>query len=475
MPRRQLAAAWVGLGFAGSLALTAAASQILHHPLRWWFVVHIGEAAHVVFWAGVVALCAAWLGLGLIHRADRRTLLIAGGLWALPLLAGPALFSGDMYSYFADGALLRHGIDPYHHGPAALAGVHEARVLATVSPFWRHTTAPYGPLFTGLAALVSAIARTHVVLGVVLLRALELPGLALLAVFVPRLARVLGADPDRATWLAVVSPLVLLELVAGGHNDALMAGLLVAGVAYAVERRYLFAIALCTCAALIKLPAAAALAFVVVCWARDTDHVARALVRAALLVGGIVTSVGLATTVGFSWLSGSLLSSTTRLHLAVTPSTAIGYTLHAISGAGGSAHPLESTVGVVALALVGCFGVWLLWRVDRDRLTASLAVLLLASILAGPAVWPWYLAWGLVLFAVAPRPQVHPVLPVVILAASAVIGPGGQLSLPIGAAPYVLAVYAAALVALLARRTARPPRLRPRFSSWRGAGVEVAR
>jgi hypothetical protein len=472
--RRQLGPAWVGLGLAGSIALTAAASQILHRPVRWWFVVDLGASAHVVFWAGVAALCVAWLGLGLVEHAGRRMLLVAGGLWALPLLVGPALFSGDVYSYLADGNLLRHGIDPYHHGPAALAGVHQARVLATVSPIWRHSTAPYGPLFVGLAAVASAIAGSHLVFGVLLMRALELPGLVLLAVFVPRLARTLGADPDRATWLAVVSPLVLLELVGGGHNDALMAGLLVAGIAYAAERRHLVAIALCTCAALIKLPAAAAIAFVVVCWARDTEQVARALARGALLVGGIVTAAGLATTVGFNWLSGSLLSSTTRLHLAVTPSTAIGYTLHAISGAGGSAHPLESGVGTVALALTACFGVWLLWRVDRDRLASSLAALLVATILAGPAMWPWYLAWGLVLLAAAPRVQLHPLLPGGILAATVVIGPGGQLSLPIGAAPYVLAVYAAVVVLLALGRT-RPGSWRLAGPRVRGARIEMAR
>jgi alpha-1,6-mannosyltransferase len=473
--------AWVGLGFAGSVALCAASTQILENkPTRWWFTLDLGSSgvAHVVLWAGVAALCVAWLGLGLVERADRRTLLFAGGLWAAPLLIGPALFSGDVYSYLADGDLLRHGIDPYHHGPAALAGVHQAHVLATVSPLWHHTTVPYGPLFVGLAAVASAIAGSHLVLGVVLLRALELPGLLLLAVYVPRLARTLGADPDRATWLAVVSPVVLLELVGGAHNDALMAGLLVAGVAYAVERRPLVAIALCTCAGLVKLPAFAAVAFVLVCWLRETPGVARARARvgagATLVVAGIITAAGLVTTVGFSWLSGSLLDSTTKLHLALTPSTAIGYTLHAVSGAAGSAHPLESSVGTAAVVLGALIGVRLLWRVDYDRLAASLAAMLLVALLAGPAVWPWYLAWGFVLFAVAPRGQVHPVLPAAILAACVVIGPGGQLSLPIGDAPIVLAVYAAAL-GLVAFDARRPPRSTATAPRWRGPRVEVAR
>ena len=439
--------------------------------------------AHAVFWTGLTALCVAWLGLGLLARADTRTTVFAAALWSLPIFLAPALFSGDMYSYLAQGDLLRHGIDPYHHGPAALAAVHQTRILHAVSPFWWHTTAPYGPLFVGLAATASAIAGSHLVVGVVLLRVVELPGLVLLAVYVPRLARALGADPNRASWLVLASPLALLELVGGGHNDALMAGLLVAGVAYAVERRPLVAIALCTCAGLVKLPAFAAVAFVLVCWLRDARPVATAhsgsrtfyfplLGRATAVVAGIVTAVGLATTVGFSWISGSLLSSTTKLHLAITPSTAIGYTLHSVAGASGSGHGLESAVGVVAIVFVACLGAWLLWRASYDRLVPSLATLLFASIVAGPAAWPWYLIWAIALFAVLPRQQLHPVIPAAMLVASVVIAPGGQLSLPIGDAPVVLAVYAAVAAIVVASSGRSTRSIRRGVPRW--GAVEVA-
>ncbi|MHB8694031.1 MAG: polyprenol phosphomannose-dependent alpha 1,6 mannosyltransferase MptB [Solirubrobacteraceae bacterium] len=462
--RRLPVSAWIGLGLVGSVALTATASEILTRPARWWFVVHLAPA-HAIFWAGFALLCAAWLGLGLVARADRRTLLIAGGVWALPLLVGPALFSHDMYSYLAQGDLLRHGVNPYQHGPAALAAVHQSGVLGTVSPIWRHTTAPYGPLFVGLAAIVSAISGSHLVIGVLLMRALELPGLVLLAVFVPRLARTLGADADRATWLAVASPLVLLELVGGGHNDALMAGLLVAGANYAVERRPALAITLCALASMIKLPALAAVAFIAVCWIRDEGIAARVVARVVgsvvLIVGGVVAAVGLATGVGLSWLSGSLLSTPGKVHLSITPSTSIGYTLHSLVEARGSSYALDSVVGAVALALTAAVGAWLLWRVDYERLVPYLGGLLLASILTGPASWPWYLAWGLVLVAVTPGWQLGALLPILIVAGSAVIGPGGTMSLPLTAAPYTFIAYvilAAALLALGGRGGGARPR-----------------
>ena len=88
-------------------------------------------------------------------------------------------------------------------------------MLAAVDPFWRHTTAPYGPLFLWIVSGVVAVAGSHLVAGVLLIRLLDAVGLVLLAVFAPRLARALGADPERATWWVLLSPLVLLDLVAG--------------------------------------------------------------------------------------------------------------------------------------------------------------------------------------------------------------------------------------------------------------------
>ena len=148
-----------------------------------------------------------------------------------------------MYSYLAQGTILHLGLDPYHVAPIVLGRLGHAQVLRAVSPFWRHTTAPYGPLFLGLVSVIAGITGSHLVAGILLVRLLEVVGVGLLAVFVPRLATSFGADPCRATWLAVISPLVLVELIAAGHNDALMAGLMVAGVALARQRHPLVGVA----------------------------------------------------------------------------------------------------------------------------------------------------------------------------------------------------------------------------------------
>src|SRR6202042_3816823 len=99
----------------------------------------------------------------------------------------------DVYSYLAQGTILHVGLNPYHDTPAVLAAHGGGHVLNAVSPFWRHTTAPYGPLFLGAVSVIVAITGSHLIAGVLLIRALELVGLVLLAVYVPRLAQSLWA------------------------------------------------------------------------------------------------------------------------------------------------------------------------------------------------------------------------------------------------------------------------------------------
>jgi alpha-1,6-mannosyltransferase len=464
---------WAGLGLAGSLAMTAAGPDLVDGgSIHWWFTLHLppGHSADVaLFYVGMAALCVAWLGLGRrLSRAPGTTpsqLVRVGALWCLPLLIGAPLFSHDVYSYLAQGELLHLGLNPYHHAPDILPRFGETHLLGTVSPFWRTTTSPYGPLFLALASVIAGAVGSHLVLGVLLMRVLELAGLTLLALFVPRLARALGTDPVRATWLAVISPLVLLELIAAGHNDALMIGLLVAGVTLALERRPLVGIALCAIAATIKLPAALGIAFIAVAWARAEWAVAgqdRATATArALALSGAATVAALAAVsaisgLGLSWVSSGVLSTPGKVHLAITPVTAAGWSagslLHLL-GIGVSTRGIESALGVVALALTALLGLELLRRARYANIVPALGALLLVSVFAGPATWPWYLTWGLALIACCAFAQRSRALPVAVVLAVFLVRPNGILALPLHSAPIVLAVYAiAAGAAWRARR-----------------------
>src|SRR5918912_367947 len=69
---------------------------------------------------GVVLLIAAWVLLGRLVRGPQpptpRALLAVLAVWAAPLLLAPPLFSRDVYSYLAQGAMADAHMDVYAHG-----------------------------------------------------------------------------------------------------------------------------------------------------------------------------------------------------------------------------------------------------------------------------------------------------------------------------------------------------------------------
>ena len=429
---------WAGLGLAGSALVAVAGPHVAGGPVRWWFDPSLGVA---VFYAGMVALAAAWLALGRLAPTTRQ-LWIVGAAWTVPLLLTAPLFSQDAYSYLAQGTLVHLGIDPYRHAPAALANVGQAHVLGAVDPFWRHTTAPYGPLFLGIVSVLVAISGAHLVLGVLLIRLLALAGIGLLAVFVPRLARALGADPARATWW-VFSPLVLLDLVAGAHNDLLMIGLVVAGVSLAIERRLLLGIAVCALAATIKLPALAAIPFMLVAGER------RLWVRGVVVAAAVLVAVSVITGLGLGWISTTVFSTPDKVRLAITPATALGWTAAQVVPVG--ARGLESAFGVVAFGLSLVFGAVLLWRSRQQTMVRNLGITLIAVAVCGPAAWPWYLTWGLVLLAACPGIQQSRALALAVVASAFVVKADGVLAFPLHTAPVFVVLYVAAAAVWMTR------------------------
>jgi hypothetical protein len=187
------------------LVAYAAPRAVADHVVGWWYEPGApsgrGTSLGLVY-IGMAALCCAWLGLGRT-LPSRRALLTIAAVWALPLALAPPLFSRDIYSYLAQGTILRLGHSPYHTAPAALAGMGHQHVLDAVSPFWRHTTAPYGTLFLSLLAVVSAVAGSHLV-GRRAPDARAGPGRGWSRGHLrPRLARSLGGDGRRARWLVL--------------------------------------------------------------------------------------------------------------------------------------------------------------------------------------------------------------------------------------------------------------------------------
>jgi hypothetical protein len=119
---------------------------------------------------------------------------------------------------------------------------------------------------------------------------------------------------------------------------------------------------------------------------------------------------------------------------------------------------------MVAFGAALLLGVVLLSRARRENAVRYLGVWLIALAMAGPAAWPWYLSWGLVLLAACPDVQWSRVVLAVSVAGALVVKADGILAFPLHTAPVFVVLYIAVAAALLVRRrrpAVTPNRLRP--------------
>jgi len=278
-----------------------------------------------------------WFGLYQTLRArpgmSIRPLVYMLVLWLLPLLAVAPLFSRDVFSYAAQGEMMSHGINPYHYGPGILGSA--GPYTSGVDPLWANTAAPYGPLFLMLAGWSASLSLHHALVTVVLLRLQSVVGIALIAYCIPKLARSFGHDAGPAFVLAVLNPLTLLALVGGAHNDAIMVGLLLAGVTAARARHPVWGVVLCALAASIKVPAAIGIVYVAWDWAgagADWRRRTRMVLRSGLITVAVMGALSFVSGLGWGWLANLGTPGTVRSWMA--PATGFGLLMS------GSAHVL---------------------------------------------------------------------------------------------------------------------------------------
>ncbi|MEI8081093.1 MAG: polyprenol phosphomannose-dependent alpha 1,6 mannosyltransferase MptB, partial [Actinomycetes bacterium] len=216
---------------------------------------------------GIVLLMFAWLQVGNDvargNLTDVRRMWVALAAWSAPLILTPPLFSRDAYSYVAQGRLFLSGLNPYAHAPSELPNWS----AAGVDPLWANTPSPYGQVFNVLARGAVDIGGPNSYLSAMLFRVLALVGIGLLAWAVPQLARSYGINPAWALWLGVLNPLVVMHFVSGAHNDALMVGLIAAGLAVAARKQPLLGVVLVTLAGGVKPIGLVALPFIGLIWA----------------------------------------------------------------------------------------------------------------------------------------------------------------------------------------------------------------
>jgi hypothetical protein len=410
------------LGFVALLAI-AVGSSFSNSPFKnelphtWFFGVPTRDVSQfapvntttmllgiTLVYGGLVLLMRVWIRLAAIayrHAgAPIKKLRWILGLWTVPMLAIAPVFSNDVYSYAAQGEMVTRHLSPYVYGPWNLGS---GPWVTPVDAIWRYQAAPYGPLFLMIDSWIVKLTG-HSELGTVVgLRLLEVLAVVLLVWAVPVLARALGYEPGNAFVMCLLNPLVVLTLVGGAHNDGIMMALLTAGLALAAKRHPVWGIIVCALAASIKVPAAIGIVYIAWQWLGPDLSVRlrlRPLAVAALLAGAVFGALTYASGLGFGWILD--LGAPGRVTSWAAPATGLGMLLtqmcHLVGYDVLSSTMISITRGI-GLVAAGAWMVWLLFNADRIGWLRALGLSMLAIVVLGPVVQPWYLSWGILLLA----------------------------------------------------------------------------
>lgn len=362
--------------------------------------------------AGVLAAALAVAGFLVLLRETWRGTVRLRTVAVLAVIANvvvvalvPLLFSRDVYSYAFYGRIAAvYGENPYVHTPVEFGG---DELWPLVGPKWVDTPAVYGPVFTTIS---HGIARTFDAPADQVDAYRWLAGLASVATMAVIAATALAVRPGRAPFAVAafgLNPAVLFHAVASGHNDVLVAFAIAVGFLLLVRDRSLAAVAVLALGALIKASVALPLVLVIVWCVARSPRGQRG--RTAATHVGLAIAVGLVFAVPYLQSEDPTLG---MLELAghegwLAPSVLVRKVFEWLSF--GTLGWLARVVFAVVLVVTFIRLARDVARraVDRESIEAVGAAMgwsLVALLLLGPVLLPWYVAWVLPLAWLLPRP-----------------------------------------------------------------------
>jgi hypothetical protein len=323
-----------------------------------------------------VVLCAAPLG----RRTIRWAVIVGVVVFAL----APPLLSLDVFSYLSYARLgVLHGLNPYDFAPAAIP--HDAAAERVQD--YRDAASVYGPLFTLGTYPAGLIGVPAGVWAMKAAAALSVLGVAAL---VARLATLRGIASAPAAALVALNPVVLVDVVGGAHNDALMMLGVAGAVALLLAARETSAGVAMVAAAAIKVPAAVVAPFAVIGarGGRPRTRLLLGLVAAVAAMAAVALAIfGTSVVDGLEFLSGSQQ----RVSYHSLPAT--------------FARGLGIDVDVARAGFAGAYvllALWLVaWTLRGGDWVRAAAWAMVGLLCATVYLVPWYVIWALPLVAIA--------------------------------------------------------------------------
>jgi hypothetical protein len=373
-----------------------------------------GHLGHLPDWASIsltfTAIILQCIGLaGLLWANSRgwkpnpRHLFYAACLIVAIMVNITPVGSSDTTSYAAYGRMANLGIDPYNNGP--LSGLGPASVYTqTVGPMWQGTPSVYGPLATWIqqfAALFGGRNNPAATVQVLMI----LNGLVFLGVgyYLLRTAD----DPVRATLMWAANPVLIQQLVAGGHLDTYVAAGTVVGIQIVRSRtgdwRYLWAGLVIGAACCFKITGGlvgVGIGFALL-MRREWGNMAR------LALGGLGTVIAFYSLYGLHAFKQTASASS----LVATPSPwrAFQLAVEWFFGLFGAQHTGQtvSTVVITAawpvLMVLVAVAIYRTFGADQPAVVTVPFALCFAWIVVAPWSLPWYAAFAWGALALVPR------------------------------------------------------------------------
>ncbi|HEX4089056.1 MAG TPA: hypothetical protein VHZ33_10075 [Trebonia sp.] len=411
-----------GVAFVG-LCATAPAASVATPPVllpltsvaRDLGAPHLADLAADVIMYVAIGLCC--LGLAMMLWANsrgwspnpRRVFAVAAAAVAVLVNITP-VGSSDAASYAAYGRIAALGHNPYTFLPNQLPGGAGANptnpYTILVSPYWRETPSVYGPVATWTQQLAAEIGGSRAWLTLWILMIMMGAAFVLTGYILLRTA----ANPVRAVLLWVANPLIIVELVIGGHLDSLLA--LFAIAAIVLSRRctkawHDVAVALLVgVAGGIKVNAILVALGIAIPLLHDRDWTR--LIRIGL-IAGLTTfglyyfSYGLSALRTLGHASGMVISPTVWRGLQEIVTLATANSPHATQVH--AASVLNTLIGFAWPPLMLALAWYLYKRLSPDvpTVVAASCALTFAWIVVAPWSLPWYSSIAWVTVALLPR------------------------------------------------------------------------
>jgi hypothetical protein len=363
----------------------------------------------ILLYGGDVLSCLGLAGMLWAHsqgwRPDpRKLLLVSAGVIAVMVSLTP-VGSSDTASYAAFGRISALGGNPYTSSPYAFLRHRSPRYFHLVGPIWHHQVSVYGPIATWVqkfAASIGGANVSHTIWVLMILNGLVFIGVGFLLLKT-------SDDPIRATLFWAANPVLIQQLVSGGHLDTLVAAACICAIQVArrvsgIRGDVLTGILIgLACAVKINaLLVAVGLAWPMLMrreWMRTT----RIAVVSLVTVAALYTSYGLNALKplagGSRWV---ILPSPWRLFQAIGD-VSLGPLLGlSRAQADSTTVTLISVLWPIAMVVLA----WIIYKrisSDQPREVVAPFALSFAWILVAPWVFPWYAALAWVALTQVPR------------------------------------------------------------------------